>query len=194
MDEAPPGGQRPRHPGRGLALFGEVRIVQYHHPIPQARFCDQLLHPLALEIFLVALYLGEKLSHIPIAKGEFTRFDFRDLIMLVAIHILQLDLAIMGRIIGRITDGMRLAAMASAFQLTVAPHLWDSALLFAAGLQLAAVSPNCTILAYTLGLNPMLHELVPESPTVRHGSMYMPDRRGLGVTLNHEFVQKYRVP
>ncbi len=189
MDEAPPGGQRPRHPGRGLALFGEARIVQYHHPIPQARFCDQLLHPLALAIFLVALYLGEKLSHIPIAKGKFTRFDFRDLIMLVAIHILQLDLAIMGRI----TEGMR-PMMASAFQLTVAPHLWGSALLFAAGLQLAAVSPNCTILAYTLGLNPMLHQLVPESPTVRHGSMYMPDRRGLGVTRNREFVQKYRVP
>jgi len=35
-------------------------------PIPPAGFCDQLLHPLALEIFLVSLYLGEELSHIPL--------------------------------------------------------------------------------------------------------------------------------
>jgi L-alanine-DL-glutamate epimerase-like enolase superfamily enzyme len=130
-------------------------------------------------------------TDIPIASGEseFTRFDFRDLITLKAVDILQPDLAIMGGI----TEAVRIAAMASAFQLTVAPHLWGSALLFAAGLQLAAATPNCTILEYSLGFNPMLHELVHEAPVIRHGHMYIPDRVGLGVTLNQEFVQKYRV-
>lgn len=130
-------------------------------------------------------------TDIPIASGEseFTRFDFRDLITLGAVDILQPDLAIMGGI----TEGVRIAAMASAFQLTVAPHLWGSALLFAAGLQLAAATPNCTILEYSLGFNPMLHELAVDPPVVRDGRMYIPDRPGLGVTLNQEFVQKYRV-
>jgi len=131
-------------------------------------------------------------TDIPIASGEseFTRFDFRDLIMLHAVDILQPDLAIMGGI----TEGVRIAAMASAFQLTVAPHLWGSALLFASGLQLAAALPNCTILEYSLGFNPMLHDLVVESPVIRNGYMYIPNSPGLGVTLNHEFVQQYRVP
>jgi D-galactarolactone cycloisomerase len=130
-------------------------------------------------------------TDIPIASGEseFTRFDFRDLITLGAVDILQPDLAIMGGI----TEAMRIAAMASAFQLTVAPHLWGSALLFYSGLQLAAAIPNCTILEYALGFNPMLHELVQESPVIRQGLMYIPDRPGLGVTLNREFVEKYRV-
>lgn len=130
-------------------------------------------------------------TDIPIASGEseFTRFDFRDLITLGAVDIVQPDLAIMGGI----TEGMRLAALASAFQLTVAPHLWGSALLFASGLQLAAATPNCTILEYSLGFNPLLHELGLEPPVVRAGRLYIPDRPGLGVTLNQEFVQKYRV-
>jgi L-alanine-DL-glutamate epimerase-like enolase superfamily enzyme len=130
-------------------------------------------------------------TDIPIASGEseFTRFDFRDLITLGAVDILQPDLAIMGGI----TEGMRIAAMAGAFQLTVAPHLWGSALLFASGLHLAAATPNCTILEYSLGFNPLLRELVLEPPVIRDGLMYIPDRPGLGVTLNQEFVQKYRV-
>ena len=130
-------------------------------------------------------------TDIPIASGEseFTRFDFRDLITLGAVDILQPDLAIMGGL----TEGMRIAALASAFQLTVAPHLWGSALLFASGLQLAAATPNCTILEYSLGFNPLLHELGIEPPVIREGRMYIPDRPGLGVTLNQEFVQKYRV-
>lgn len=130
-------------------------------------------------------------TDIPIASGEseFTRFDFRDLITLGAVDILQPDLAIMGGI----TEGVRMAALASAYQLTVAPHLWGSALLFAAGLQLAAATPNCTILEYSLGFNPLLHELGVEPPVVRDGRMYIPDRPGLGVTLNQEFVHKYQV-
>ena len=130
-------------------------------------------------------------TDIPIASGEseFTRFDFRDLITLHAVDILQPDLAIMGGL----TEAVRVAAMAGAFQLTVAPHLWGSALLFASGLQLAAATPNCTILEYSLGFNPLLHELVHESPVVRNGHMYIPDRPGLGVTLNRDFVRQYRV-
>jgi D-galactarolactone cycloisomerase len=130
-------------------------------------------------------------TDIPIASGEseFTRFDFRDLITLKAVDILQPDLAIMGGL----TEAVRIAAMAGAFQLTVAPHLWGAALLFASGLQLAAATPNCTILEYSLGFNPMLHELAQESPVVRNGSIYIPDRPGLGVTLNRDFVREYRV-
>ncbi len=130
-------------------------------------------------------------TDIPIASGESesTRFDFRDLMTLGAVDIVQPDLAIMGGI----TEGVRVAAMAGAFQLTVAPHLWGSALLFASGLQLAAATPNCTILEYSLGFNPMLRELATDPPIVRDGYIYIPDRPGLGVTLNPEFVERYQV-
>ncbi len=130
-------------------------------------------------------------TDIPIASGESeaTRFDFRDLITSGAVDIVQPDLAIMGGI----TEAVRVAALASAFQLTVAPHLWGSALLFAAGLQLAAATPNCTILEYSLGFNPMLHELAVDPPVVQDGFIRIPDKPGLGVTLNPDFVQRHRI-
>jgi L-alanine-DL-glutamate epimerase-like enolase superfamily enzyme len=130
-------------------------------------------------------------TDIPIAAGEseFTRFDFRDLLEARAIDILQPDLAICGGI----TEGVRIAALAATHQKRVAPHLWGSALTFAAGLHLAAATPACTILEYSLGFNPMLHDLVEETFPVEDGRLAIPDRPGLGVTVRPEFVERFRV-
>jgi L-alanine-DL-glutamate epimerase-like enolase superfamily enzyme len=127
---------------------------------------------------------------VPIAAGEseFTRFDFRDLLEARAVDILQPDLAITGGL----TEGVRITALAGAYQKEVAPHLWGSALLFSAGLHLAAACPQCTILEYSLGFNPMLHDLAEESFPVTDGRIAVPDRPGLGVTVRREFVEKYR--
>ena len=99
-------------------------------------------------------------TDIPIAAGEseFTRHDFRDLAMLGAVDILQPDLAICGGI----TEAMRISALASAHNLKLAPHLWAGAPAFAAGLHVAAASPAGFIVEYSLGANPLLHDLVEE--------------------------------
>ena len=70
-------------------------------------------------------------SAVPIAAGEseFNRFDFRDLAELRAADIFQPDLAICGGI----SEAMRIGAIASAWNLRLAPHLWTGALAFAAG-------------------------------------------------------------
>jgi L-alanine-DL-glutamate epimerase-like enolase superfamily enzyme len=128
-------------------------------------------------------------TDIPIAAGEslFTRFDFKELIEARAVDVLQPDPAIAGGI----TEVLRIAALASAHQLTLAPHLWGSALLFAAGLNIAAAVPNCVTLEYSMGFNPMLRELTNKPFTLRDGQVEIPDRPGLGVTLNQEFVERY---
>ena len=130
-------------------------------------------------------------TDIPIASGEseFTRFDFRDLIALRAVDILQPDLSIAGGI----TEAMRIEALASAHQLRFAPHLWGGALTFASGLHVAAVASSGFILEYSLGANPMLHELAVEKFPVVDGHVEIPDRPGLGVTIDEDFVAKYRV-
>jgi L-alanine-DL-glutamate epimerase-like enolase superfamily enzyme len=129
-------------------------------------------------------------THIPIASGESecTRFDFRELIELRAVDILQPDLAICGGI----TEAMRIAALASAANLRVAPHLWAGAPAFAAGLQVAAACPAVHILEYSLGANPMIHQLVEESFRVVDGLLEIPERPGLGITVRDDFVQRYR--
>ncbi|MFT5393062.1 MAG: L-alanine-DL-glutamate epimerase-like enolase superfamily enzyme, partial [Gammaproteobacteria bacterium] len=125
-------------------------------------------------------------TSVPIACGEseFTRFAFRDLINARAVDILQPDLSIAGGI----TEGIRIEALASAHQLGFAPHLWGGAMTFASGLHLAAAASTGFILEYSLGANPMLHELVVEDFTVVDGYLDIPDRPGLGVTVDEEFL------
>lgn len=127
----------------------------------------------------------------PIAAGEseFTRFDFRDLIEARAVDVLQPDLAICGGI----TEGLRIAHLASAHQLTLAPHLWGSAVSMSAGLQLAFASPAATIIEFPLGANPMLHDFTEESIEVKEGSIEAPKHPGLGVTPKQDFVDQYKV-
>jgi L-alanine-DL-glutamate epimerase-like enolase superfamily enzyme len=130
-------------------------------------------------------------TDIPIASGEseFTRFDFRDLIELRAVDVLQPDLSIAGGI----TEALRIEALASAHQLRFAPHLWGGALTFAAGLHVAAVASSGFILEYSIGANPMLHELALEDFPVVDGQIEIPERPGLGVTIDETFVERHRV-
>lgn len=130
-------------------------------------------------------------TDIPIATGEseFTRFDFRDLIELRAVDVLQPDLAVAGGI----SEAVRIEALASAWQLRFAPHMWGGALMFAAGLHVAAAASSGFLIEYSLGANPVLHELVVEDFPVVDGMIEIPDRPGLGVTIDDAFVKRYAV-
>ena len=117
------------------------------------------------------------------------RYDFRDLAELRAADIFQPDLAICGGT----SEAMRIGAIASAWNLRLAPHLWTGALAFAAGMHVAAASPSGWILEYSLGANPMLHDLSKESFTVIEGMLEIPDRPGLNVTIHQDFVDRSAV-
>ena len=129
-------------------------------------------------------------TDIPIASGEseFTRFAFRDLALLRAADIFQPDLSIAGGV----TEGIRIEALAAAHQIRFAPHLWGGACTFAAGLQVLAAATSGFIVEYSLGANPMLHELAVEDFTVADGMLEIPDRPGLGVTIDEAFVARCR--
>jgi L-alanine-DL-glutamate epimerase-like enolase superfamily enzyme len=128
-------------------------------------------------------------SSVPIATGEseFTRHDFREIAELRGADILQPDLAIAGGL----TEGVRIASIASAYNLRLAPHLWSGAPAFAAGLALAASQSAGFILEYSLGANPLLHELVHEKFPVIDGQVEIPDRPGLGITVDEDFLRRH---
>ncbi len=130
-------------------------------------------------------------TSIPIAAGEseFTRFDFRDLLQHRAADVLQPDLAICGGL----SEGRRIAALAAAHQVELAPHCWGSAFSFMAGVSLAFASPAATVIEFSLGGNPMLHDLVQEEIRAEAGEIVAPERAGLGVTPVEAFVEAYRV-
>lgn len=128
-------------------------------------------------------------SSVPISTGEseFTRHDFREIAELRGADILQPDLAIAGGL----SEGVRIAAIASAFNLRLAPHLWSGAPAFAAGVALAASQSAGFILEYSLGHNPLLHELVKEKFPVVDGHVEIADRPGLGITVDEDMLRRY---
>ena len=126
---------------------------------------------------------------IPIAVGESeaTRFDFRDLAVARAADVFQPDLGFCGGI----SEAMKIGALASAFNIRLSPHLWSGAPAFYAGLHVCAASPASFILEYSLGANPMLHDLVVEKLDVADGTIAIPDTPGLGITIDEDFLRAY---
>ncbi|MDN2580928.1 mandelate racemase/muconate lactonizing enzyme family protein [Aquibium sp. ELW1220] len=126
---------------------------------------------------------------VPIASGESeaTRFAFRDLAILKAVDVFQPDPAFCGGI----TEAMRIGALASAFNLRLSPHLWAGAPCFFAGLHVCAASPASFVIEYSLGANPMIHDLVEDDVSVKDGLIAIPDRPGLGFTIAESFLEAH---
>ncbi len=125
----------------------------------------------------------------PIAAGESeaTRFAFRDLAMAGCVDIFQPDPAFCGGI----TETMRIAALASAFNLRFAPHLWAGAPCFFAGLHLCAASPASFTVEYSCGANPMIHSLIEGEVSVADGFVAIPDGPGLGFSISEAFLKAH---
>jgi L-alanine-DL-glutamate epimerase-like enolase superfamily enzyme len=126
---------------------------------------------------------------IPISTGEndFTQFDFRDIILKGAADILQPDLAI----VGGFTAARRVAMLAKAANLQCAPHVWGSAILFAASLHLAAAIPNCPIFEFRMGKSGLFTDLLAEPFDIdSDGFVTVPNKPGLGVEFDLEGAKR----
>ncbi len=90
-------------------------------------------------------------TSIPLATGErmFTRWDFKQALTDGYIDILQPDLSHTGGI----WEGRKIAAMAEAFDVSVAPHCPLGPITLAASLQLDFCTPNCFIQEQSLGIH-----------------------------------------
>ncbi len=128
-------------------------------------------------------------TSVPISAGESeaTRFAFRDLAILKSADIFQPDPAFCGGI----TESMRIGALASAFNLRFAPHLWAGAPCFFAGLHVCAASPASFVIEYSLGANPMIHDLVENDVSASDGMVAIPDGPGLGFTISERFLEAH---
>ena len=128
-------------------------------------------------------------TNIPIACGESeaTRYAFRELAVLKAADIFQPDPAFCGGI----SEAMRIANLASAFNLRLAPHLWAGAPCFFAGLHICAASPSSFTIEYSLGANPMIHDLSKEAVSVSDGMIAIPEKPGLGFEMNEKTLKDY---
>jgi len=136
-------------------------------------------------------------SNILIAGGEceYTRYGFRELINRRAMDILQPDLCATGGF----TEMMKIVAMASAANLPVIPHVWGTNVGLAASLQFFAALPHFPerrfpaepFFEYDRSNNPLRDDVTEEKFKLEGGYLAIPDRPGLGINLDMDFIEKY---
>ena len=128
-------------------------------------------------------------ANVPICASETigTRWGFRDLFEKRAVDIAMPDITWTGGI----GETKRIAAMAEAYSLPVAPHDCVGPLTFVADVHLCMNLPNAlvqeVVRAYIHG---WYRDLVTELPRVKDGFVYLPEGHGLGTELRREVFER----
>ena len=130
--------------------------------------------------------------NIPIATGErlFSRWDFKRLFHAGGVDIVQPDLSHAGGI----TEVVKIAAMAEAYDIALAPHCPLGPIALASCLNVDAVSYNAVIQEQSMGIHYNVGKSVldyvknKEDFQFTDGFVQLPVRPGLGVEVNRELV------
>lgn len=130
--------------------------------------------------------------NVPIATGErlFSKYDFKRLLEAGGVDIIQPDLSHAGGI----TEVKKIAAMAEAYDVALAPHCPLGPIALAACLQVDATSYNAVIQEQSIGIHYNVGKSVldyvhnKEDFAFVDGSVSMPTKAGLGVDVNRELV------
>ena len=126
---------------------------------------------------------------VPLATGEmlYTKYEFRDLLVRSAADIIQPDICCAGGLL----EQKKIAAMAEAFYVTVAPHNPMGPVATAVNVHFAACTPNFLILEYHPDDQAPRRDLIDEPMKLVDGYLELPTRPGLGIDLNVEAFEKY---
>ncbi|MGI6256110.1 MAG: galactonate dehydratase [Acutalibacter sp.] len=130
--------------------------------------------------------------NIPIATGErlFTKYDFKRLLRTGGVDIIQPDLSHAGGL----TEVRKIAAMAEACDVALAPHCPLGPIALAACLNIDAVCYNAVIQEQSMGIHYNVGRSVldyvqnREDFTFTEGFAQLPQKPGLGVEVNRELV------
>jgi galactonate dehydratase len=121
-------------------------------------------------------------SKVPLATGErlVERTEFADLLAARVVSIVQPDICHCGGIL----EAKKIAAMAEAFSVGVAPHNPLGPIAGVAALHFAVSTPNHVIQEEMVGAVPWYFEVVEGPIKLIDGFWRIPDAPGLGITVN----------
>lgn len=165
-------------PARALEL---CQALKPYHPF----FIEEPLRPENYE----ALAKLSQHTDVPLATGEmlYTRYEFRDLISLQAVDIIQPDICLTGGL----WEMKKIAAMAEASYISVAPHNPCGPVATAVNVHFAASTQNFLVLEYHPDDESPRRDLVDEPMKLVDGYLELPERPGLGLDLNEEALGRY---
>jgi galactonate dehydratase len=180
----------------GLDFHGRV-----HRPMAkQLAHALEPLRPLFIEEPLLSehvegLALLNQQTSIPIALGErlYSRWDFKPIFERGAADIIQPDLSHAGGI----SECRRIAAMAEAYDVAVAPHCPLGPLALASCVHLCASTPNAVLQEMSIGIHYnvggfdlLTYMKDPKVFAVTDGMVSIPEGPGLGVEIDEALVRE----
>lgn len=167
-----------------MTAAGAIRLARRLEPYDPLWFEEPVPPDAPEEMARVA-----RATTIPIAAGErlATKYDFARVLQAGAAAILQMNL---GRV-GGLLEAKKIAGMAEAHHVQIAPHLYCGPVVGAANIQLAACSPNFLILE---GIERWdgFHAQILRKPIRWESGYVIPSTEpGLGVELNEELAAQH---
>lgn len=146
------------------------------------------LEPLPPQNIDAMAKLAYKLN-IPIATGEhlYTKFQFRELLEKQAADIIQADMARTGGI----TEMKKIAALAEAYYVSMAPHNPNGPIANFSNLHLCAAIPNFLILEWLTDNPSWVMEAVTPPLKAVNGFVDIPNKPGLGCEINKEVIKQH---
>src|SRR5207249_2962750 len=129
-------------------------------------------------------------SPIPIAagEGECGRESFRPLIDRRALDVYQVDISRCG-----FTDAAYIRARVEEIGARLCNHCYTSPLTVAASIHWLSTCRDAFLFEDCVEDSPLRHNLTIEKVQSVDGWIEVPDRPGLGITLNEEFIKRYLV-
>ncbi len=182
------------------AVGPDVDLMLDNHGRFMPAFAIELMHalqPFNL-LFLEELVPPENLAalekvalvkaNVPLATGErlFSKWEYRELIEKQLVDIVQPDICHAGGIL----ELKKIAAMAEAYYIKVAPHNPNGPVATAASLHLAASIPNFIILE-TAYAEPFRSQIQRRGLTIEDGWIDLPTAPGLGVELDEDVIRAH---
>ena len=124
---------------------------------------------------------------VPLATGEslYNRFEFLDLLACQGADIIQPDVCVCGGLL----EMRKIAAIAEAHYVTVAPHNPMGPIATAVNLHFAAATPNFKILEYIVPLNSAWKDWVDAPYLPKDGYLIPNDKPGWGLEVNEDAIR-----
>lgn len=174
-------------PYRTRSLKDWVRLAHQLEEL-DVFWLEDFLHPDNLAGYAA---VAAQTTTLRIAAGEQAAglAEFEQLADAGKIDVLQPDLSRCGGL----TVGRQVADLAMRRQIDCVPHAWLTDVLKAASLHLNAYMLNSQFLEYNVSTASLLNNLCHEHLGLVDGYISVPSKPGLGVEVNEEMVERFRV-
>ncbi len=136
-------------------------------------------------------------AYVVAGENIFGKQNLKEWLNIGALDIYQPDLCSSGGF----TELKKLTALAQSYNTPIIPHVWGSGIGLAASLQFVASLPSTPLsdmpveplLEYDRSNHPFRTELINNEITMVDGMVSIPDKPGIGVSINRDILEKYKI-